>query len=155
MVRLFVGVLFLAMLGATPSLSQTIQVTPGGANPSFIGAPANFTGTAAVTPLFPATDETHATGGLVNFAPGARTAWHTHPAGQMLIIVSGRGWVQEEGQQKITVKGGDVAWIPAGVKHWHGATVSDPMSHIALSYMRDGNNVVWLEKVTDGQYDAK
>jgi len=155
MKRIIAGALSMALLGATPGFAQKIQVTPGGANPSIIGAPSNFTGIAAVTPLFPATDETHATGGLVTFVPGARTAWHTHPAGQMLIIVSGRGWVQEEGQPKVTVKAGGVVWIPAGVKHWHGATATDPMSHIALSYMRDGNNVIWLETVTDEQYNSK
>jgi quercetin dioxygenase-like cupin family protein len=138
-----------ALLSATPVFGQNIQVTPGGANASIMGAPANFSGTAIVTPLFPGNAETHATGGLVTFAPGARTAWHTHPAGQMLIITSGRGWVQQEGQPRITVRAGDVVWIPPGVRHWHGATATDPMSHIALSYMRDGNNVVWGAMVSD------
>lgn len=144
-----------ALLGAASASAQSMQVTPNGATPSVIAPAENFSGTATVTPLFPGTADTHATGGLVNFTPGARSAWHTHPAGQLLIITSGTGWVQEEGQAKVTLKPGDVVWTPPGVKHWHGATATDAMAHIAISYMRDGKNVTWMEKVTDGQYEAK
>ncbi|GAB4064081.1 cupin domain-containing protein [Ancylobacter sonchi] len=144
----------LVLAGVAPASAQSIQVTEAGSNRSIIAPAQNFSGTAAVTPLFPGNAETHATGGLVNFTPGARTAWHTHPAGQMLIITSGRGWVQEEGRERIVVRAGDVVWIPVGVKHWHGATASDAMAHIALSYMKDGNNVTWMEQVTDEQYAA-
>ena len=86
------------------------------------------------------------------FAPGARSAWHTHPAGQILIVTSGTGWAQEEGGQKREIKPGDVIWTPPGVKHWHGATTTNFMSHIAITNMADGKNVDWLEKVSDEQY---
>ncbi len=105
-----------------------------------------------VEPLFAAKDSMPSTGGLVSFEPGARSAWHTHPAGQILIVTSGTGWVQEEGGEKREIKPGDVIWAPPGVKHWHGATASTPMSHIAISNMLGGKNVEWLEKVTDDQY---
>jgi quercetin dioxygenase-like cupin family protein len=93
-----------------------------------------------------------ATGGLVTFAPGARSAWHTHPAGQILIVTAGTGWVQEEGGEKREIKPGDVIWTPPGVKHWHGATATTSMSHIAITNMVDGWNVDWLEKVSQDQY---
>ena len=90
----------------------------------------------------------------MTFEPGARSAWHTHPAGQILIVTSGTGWVQEEGGEKREIKPGDVIWMPLGVKHWHGATVSNFISHIAITNMADGKNVDWLEKVSDEQYQA-
>jgi quercetin dioxygenase-like cupin family protein len=93
-----------------------------------------------------------ATGGSVTFAPGARSAWHTHPAGQLLIVTSGTGWVQEEGGPKREIKPGDVIWTPPSVKHWHGASTTNAMSHIAITNMVNGKNVEWLEKVTDEQY---
>jgi quercetin dioxygenase-like cupin family protein len=96
-----------------------------------------------------------ATGGQVIFAPGARSAWHTHPAGQVLIVTDGTGWVQEEGGAKREIKPGDVIWTPPGVKHWHGATATNAMRHIAISGMVNGKNVDWLEKVTDEQYQAQ
>jgi quercetin dioxygenase-like cupin family protein len=103
-------------------------------------------------PLFGTTEHTHATGDHVTFAPGARTAWHTHPAGQTLIVTTGTGWVQEWGGAKHEIKPGDVVWIPPGVKHWHGATASTLMRHIAITEMVDGNTVEWLEHVGDEQY---
>jgi quercetin dioxygenase-like cupin family protein len=93
-----------------------------------------------------------ATSGLVTFAPGARSAWHTHPAGQLLIVTSGTGWVQEEGGEKREIKPGDVIWTPPGVKHWHGATATTSMGHIAITSVVDGKNVDWAEKVSDEQY---
>jgi quercetin dioxygenase-like cupin family protein len=105
-----------------------------------------------ITPLFPATDATRSTMGEVTFAPGARTAWHTHPAGQLLIVTTGKGWVQQQGEARREINSGDAVWIPAGVKHWHGATDKTAMRHIALSYMRDGKNVDWLEPVSDEEY---
>ena len=133
-------------------MAQDIAITPNGATPSAIGTPDQFTGQAIITPLFPATEETRATTGEVTFAPGARTAWHTHPAGQLLIVTSGKGWVQQEGKARQEMVAGDAVWIPAGVKHWHGATDKAAMRHIAVSYMREGKNVDWLELVTDEQY---
>ena len=91
-------------------------------------------------------------GGLVTFTPGARSAWHTHPAGQLLIVTSGTGWVQEEGGAKHEIKPGDVIWTPPGVKHWHGATATNSMSHIAITNVVNGKNVEWLEKVSAEQY---
>lgn len=86
------------------------------------------------------------------FRPGARTAWHTHPAGQLLIVTAGKGWVQEEGKARQDIAPGDVVWIPAAVRHWHGATATSPMSHLAMTYMVDGKNVDWQEPVSDEQY---
>jgi quercetin dioxygenase-like cupin family protein len=88
----------------------------------------------------------------VIFTPAARSAWHTHPAGQILIVTSGTGWIQEEGGQKREIKPGDVIWTPPGVKHWHGATATNSMSHMAITNMVDGKNVDWMEQVSDDQY---
>jgi quercetin dioxygenase-like cupin family protein len=142
----------LALLGAAPAAAQGIEVTPNGSLPSARGAAQNFTGSVLVTPLFSATEHTHATGGHVTFEPGARTAWHTHPAGQTLIVTWGAGWVQEWGGQRREMKPGDVVRIPPGVKHWHGAAATSGMSHIAITEMVDGRNVDWMEKVGDEQY---
>lgn len=130
-----------------------IEIRRNGATPSILGkSPENFAGTAVVTSLFPANESTRANAGLVNFAPGSRTAWHTHPGGQLLFITSGQGWVQEEGGERLTVNAGDTVWFAPGVKHWHGATATSPMAHIAMTYMVDGRNVDWLEPVSDEQY---
>lgn len=133
--------------------AQSIEIRSNGSAPAVLGKiPDNFTGHAVISPLYPPTDITRASTGLVNFAPGARTVWHTHPAGQMLIVTAGQGWVQEEGKERRVINPGDVVWIAAGVKHWHGATTTSPVAHIALSYMNDGKNVDWLEPVSDEQY---
>lgn len=143
-------------MSKTPTAAATdaagIEIRTNGSTPATIGEPGNFTGQAVISPLYPATEITRASTGLVNFAPGARTVWHTHPAGQLLIVTAGQGWVQEENKDKRVVNPGDVVWIAAGVKHWHGATATSPMAHIALSYMQDGRNVDWLEPVSDAQY---
>jgi quercetin dioxygenase-like cupin family protein len=149
------GVAAVAFSSMAPAQAQSIKITPNGATPSVVGPPNYFAGHAVIDPLYPATEETRATTAVVTFAPGARTAWHTHPAGQLLIVTSGQGWVQEEGQPRRLINPGDVIWIPVGVKHWHGATATNEMSHIAVSYMRDGKNVEWLEQVTDEQYGQK
>jgi quercetin dioxygenase-like cupin family protein len=99
-----------------------------------------------------ATGHTRVTVGHVTFAPGARTAWHTHPAGQILIVTYGTGWIQQWGAERREIKPGDVVWIPPGVKHWHGGTATNGMSHMAIQEMVDGRNVDWLEKVSDEQY---
>jgi quercetin dioxygenase-like cupin family protein len=139
--------------GIVSAQAQTIDIHVNGSTPAVIGkTPDNFTGHAVISPLYPATETTRASTGLVNFAPGARTVWHSHPAGQMLIVTAGQGWVQEEGKERRVINPGDVVWIAAGVKHWHGATATSPMAHIALSYMKDGKNVDWLEPVSDAQY---
>jgi quercetin dioxygenase-like cupin family protein len=92
--------------------------------------------------------------GTVTFEPGARTAWHTHPAGQLLIITAGCGWVQCKGEPRQTVTSGDSVWFPAEVKHWHGATSTTAMTHIAVTESVDGSPVTWMEHVTDEEYAA-
>ncbi|WP_425330066.1 (R)-mandelonitrile lyase [Terrirubrum flagellatum] len=141
-----------ALLAPALVEAQTLKVSPNGARSSSIGSAANFTGAVAVTPLFAPNEYNNAGAGQVEFAPGARSHWHTHPAGQTLIITSGTGWVQQEGGEKIQVRAGDVIWAPPGVKHWHGATAGNSMSHIAVTPTLDGKNVDWLEPVTDEQF---
>lgn len=127
---------------------------PAVRGPTAKAPPEHFTGSVILEPFFGIKDSMPSTGGLVTFEPGARSAWHTHPAGQTLIVTSGTGWVQEEGGEKREIKPGDVIWTPPGVKHWHGATATTFMSHIAISNMLDGRNVDWLEKVSDEQYQS-
>ena len=133
-------------------MTKLIEIKPNGSRPSGRGPAHNFTGSVVIDPLFDASEHTHATGGLVTFEPGARTAWHTHPAGQTLIVTTGTGWVQESGGERRQIQPGDVIWIPPNVKHWHGATTTNRMSHIAITNMVDGSNVDWLEQVSDVEY---
>jgi quercetin dioxygenase-like cupin family protein len=124
-----------------------------GSRPSVKGAADNFTGSVRIDPLFQAPDPARVTGGLVTFEPGARTAWHTHPFGQTLIVTSGCGWVQFWNAPKQEIRAGDVVWIPPGQKHWHGATSSTAMSHIAIQeHNGDGNVGDWLEHTSDEYY---
>ena len=111
-----------------------------------------FTGSVQVQELFPAYDPSRTSGGKVTFEPGARSAWHTHPLGQILIVTDGTGWVQQWGGPIEEIRKGDVVRIPAGVKHWHGATPSTAMTHIAIQEQLNGKAVEWMEKVTDEQY---
>jgi quercetin dioxygenase-like cupin family protein len=145
-------VLPIVLLLTTEAVAQTMQFSPNGARPSVPGPAANFTGMVTVTPLFGPSDHSNAGAGQVEFTPGARSNWHTHPAGQTLIVTSGTGWVQQEGGARIQIKPGDVIWTPPGVKHWHGATAGNSMSHIAVTPVVDGKNVEWLEPVSDEQY---
>ena len=131
---------------------QRIEIKPNGSRPSAKGPVHNFTGSVVIDPLFDASAHTHATGGFVTFEPGARTAWHTHPAGQTLIVTSGTGWVQESGGERRQIQPGDVIWIPPNVKHWHGATTTNRMSHVAITNVVEGRNVDWLEQVSDVEY---
>jgi quercetin dioxygenase-like cupin family protein len=142
---------FLCLLSAGAA-AEGVTVSPNGTRPSAQGPGANFTGTVTVTPLFAPTEHSNAGAGLVEFTPGARSNWHSHPAGQTLIVTVGSGWVQEEGGQKIAIKPGDVIVTAPGVKHWHGASAESSMSHIAVTPVADGKNVEWLEPVTDAQY---
>ena len=142
----------LGMLVAGDASAETVQVSRNGDREAVAGAEANFTGRVTVTPLFGPIAYSNASGGNVEFAPGARTVWHTHRAGQTLIVTSGRGWVQQEGGERVEIKPGDVVSIPPAVKHWHGAADSSSMSHIAITPSVDGQNVSWLEPVTDEQY---
>ncbi|WP_235623886.1 cupin domain-containing protein [Mycolicibacterium goodii] len=129
-----------------------IEVSPDGSRASQPVAPTNFTGEAHSKPLFDATDYSDMSGGQVSFEPGARTAWHSHPAGQTLIITEGVGWVQSWGGPKQQMTPGDVVRIPPGVKHWHGAKAGDDMTHIAIAEAVDGVRVTWMEQVTEAQY---
>ena len=112
----------------------------------------HFTGAVQVQELFPAEDPSRTSGGKVTFEPGARSAWHTHPLGQILIVTDGTGWAQQWGGPIEEIRKGDVVRIPAGVKHWHGATPSTAMTHIAIQEQLNGKAVEWMEKVSDEQY---
>ncbi|WP_198021384.1 (R)-mandelonitrile lyase [Burkholderia sp. WSM2232] len=129
-----------------------MTVAHSGAQPSVSGDTQRFAGQVRIDPLFQSNAPSRLSGGLVTFEPGARTAWHTHPLGQTLLITSGRGWVQQWGHEKHEVLAGDVVSIPPGVRHWHGATSTTGMTHVALQEALDGKNVNWLEQVTDEQY---
>lgn len=113
-----------------------------------------FTGTVRIDPLFQAPDPALVQGATVTFEPGARTAWHTHPLGQTLIITAGCGWAQREGGPIEEIRPGDVVTVGPNEKHWHGASPTTAMTHIAIQESLDGKNVEWLEKVTDQQYSA-
>lgn len=137
----------------TPSAAQ--QITRAGSQPSATGPAAYFTGRVRVDPVWPANAEINASGGMVSFEPGARSAWHTHPAGQRLLVVSGVGYTQEWGKPMQEIRAGDTVWCPPGVKHWHGAAPTSAMSHLAVTGTVDGRNVEWLEQVSDEQYNAR
>ena len=129
-----------------------MDVKRSGSQPSRDGSAEYFTGTVRINPLFDAPEPARVAGASVTFEPGARTAWHTHPLGQTLIIIAGLGWVQREGGPSEEVRPGDVVWFPPGEKHWHGATPTTAMTHIAVQEKLDGKAVDWLEKVSDAQY---
>ena len=141
-----------ALIAAAPAGAQSIEITRSGAQPSVRGAAETFTGSVVVDPMFRATEHTRASAGHVFFQPGARSAWHTHPAGQTLIVTSGTGWIQQWDGEKREIRPGDVIWIPPNVKHWHGATASNGMSHIAIQEHVQGKVVDWLEQVGEEQY---
>jgi quercetin dioxygenase-like cupin family protein len=129
-----------------------IGITRNGSRAPNRGSADWFTGSVRVDPLFQAQDPARTGAGQVTFEPGARTNWHTHPLGQTLIITSGLGWVQREGGPIEEVRPGDVVWFPPGLKHWHGATPTTAMTHIAIQETHDGKAVDWMEKVRDDQY---
>jgi quercetin dioxygenase-like cupin family protein len=131
-----------------------MEISRNGSRPSTRGAAETFTGSVTVDPWYAPNASTTSSGSLVTFAPGARSAWHTHPAGQVLIVMSGAGWVQEENGEKVEVKPGDVIWTPPGVKHWHGASATTGMSHVAITNAVGGRAVDWMEHVTEEQYLA-
>jgi len=131
-----------------------MQITRSGSQPSGKGPAEYFTGVVRVDPLFQAPNPARVSGASVTFEPGARTAWHTHPLGQTLIVTAGSGWVQREGGSIEEIHPGDVIWFPPGEKHWHGASPTTAMTHIAIQEQLDGKAVDWLEKVSDEQYGA-
>ena len=131
-----------------------MEIKRSGSQPSRKGAAEWFTGPVRIEPLFSSPDPARAAGASVTFEPGARTAWHTHPLGQTLIVTSGRGWVQRDGGPVEEIRPGDVVWFEPGEKHWHGATATTGVTHIAIQERLDGKTVDWMEHVSDEQYRA-
>jgi quercetin dioxygenase-like cupin family protein len=130
-----------------------MEIKKSGSQPSTKGSEEYFTGRVRIDPLFQANNPARAVGASVTFEPGARTAWHTHPLGQTLIVMTGCGLVQRWSDESIKeIHPGDVVWIPPGEKHWHGATPTIAMTHIAIQEQLDGKTADWMEKVSDEQY---
>lgn len=129
-----------------------MDITRAGSQPSKKGPPNWFTGTVRIDPLFTAPAPARVAGATVTFEPGARTAWHTHPLGQTLVVLSGLGYIQRDGDAMTEIRAGDVVWFAPGEKHWHGASPDTAMVHIAVQEALDGTMVEWLEHVTDAQY---
>jgi len=148
------------LLASTPAIaaqqaSSHQEIVRAGTQPSIAGPAENFTGRVRVDMVWPASEGVNASGALVTFEPGARSAWHTHPFGQQLVVVSGLGLVQEEGKPVQHIHPGDVVWCPPGIKHWHGASEKTAMTHLAVTGTgKDGKNVEWMEKVSDEEYRA-
>ena len=129
-----------------------MKITRGGSQPSAKGPAEWFTGTVRIDPIFSVTAPARAAGNTVTFEPGARTAWHTHPLGQSLIVIAGAGLVQRDGGPIEIIRPGDVIWFEPGEKHWHGATPTTAMTHIAVQESLDGKAVDWTEHVSDAHY---
>jgi quercetin dioxygenase-like cupin family protein len=129
-----------------------MEIKRSGSQPSGKGPAEYFTGTVRIDPLFSPPDPARVAGALVTFEPGARTAWHTHPLGQTLIVTSGCGWVQRDGGPVVEIRPGDVIWFPPNEKHWHGATPTIAMTHIAIQERLNGKVVEWMEHVSDEDY---
>jgi quercetin dioxygenase-like cupin family protein len=155
--RLFVGVTaaFAAISAmaavAVTDASKSLVVVRKNTTPES-GAPQRFTGKAVVESRFEGARPSHLAAAIVSFEPGARTAWHTHPHGQMLVVTAGCGWVQQEGGERQPIRVGDIVWTPPGIKHWHGAGTQEPMSHAAVHERFDRQEVVWMQKVSDEEY---
>lgn len=156
MVNILVPALLLAAVGvagaAEPAASRSQLAGKAGAQASTKGPAAYFTGDVDVGPLLAAGGSSSLSAAQVTFPAGARSAWHTHAAGQYLVVTAGSGWTQEWGGKPVAIRAGDVVWCPPGVKHWHGATRTTGMSHVAMTGTLDGKNVDWMEKVSDAQY---
>jgi len=145
-----------AFVSAAPALAgEAITIAHAGSQPAIVGAADRFTGSVRVEDNFKATAPATVGGATVTFEPGARTAWHSHPLGQTLIVTSGVGVVQMWEGPHQEIRSGDTVWIPPGVKHWHGASPGNGMTHIAFSESLDGKSVDWLELVTDAQYSSQ
>jgi quercetin dioxygenase-like cupin family protein len=157
MITLIAGLVFgtAAHLEAqSMDMTSAITIDRNGSRPSQQGPEAWFTGRARIDPLFAATETTQTAAANVTFEPGARTAWHTHPRGQTLIVTSGLGRVQRDGGVVEEIHPGDVVWIPAGVRHWHGAAPTVGMTHIAIQEHLDGAVVEWQEHVSTEEYET-
>ncbi len=146
-----------AMTAGTAHADETDGqvITRVGTLPSGVGNSASFTGSVRHDPLFSANEDAPYSVSYVTFEPGARTFWHTHPAGQRLVVISGSGLTGTRDGRVTVIKAGDTVWCPPGVEHWHGASPTTAMTHMALTGMKDGKNVTWLEEVSDAQYGAK
>ena len=131
-----------------------MEIKRSGSQPSGKGPAEYFSGTVRIDPLFTPPEPARVAMALVTFEPGARTAWHTHPLGQTLIVTAGSGWVQRKGEKIEEIHPGDVVFFEAGEKHWHGATATTAMSHIAIQEKLNGSPVDWMEKVTDEEYNS-
>ncbi|TAL64892.1 MAG: cupin domain-containing protein [Burkholderiaceae bacterium] len=133
-----------------PQTAQSIAVA--GSQHAVPGPEQFFTGRARIDPLYAANENVNASGAYVTFEPGARSAWHTHPKGQYLVVTAGVGLTQEWGKPARQIKPGDVVWCPPGIKHWHGAGLFTALTHLAVTPSDNGKNVEWMEKVSDTQY---
>jgi quercetin dioxygenase-like cupin family protein len=142
-----------AASASSPSPAQAIA--RAGTQASTTGPAEFFTGRVRVDPVWPADEHLNTSGSWVTFEPGARSAWHTHPAGQRLVVTTGVGLTQQWGGPVQEIRPGDVVWCPPGVKHWHGATATTSMTHLAVTGTAGGRNVNWMEKVSDAQYEAR
>ena len=131
-----------------------MEIKRSGSQPSGKGPADWFTGTVRIDPLLAPPEPARVAGASVTFEPGARTAWHTHPLGQTLIVTAGCGWAQKCGESRQEIRPGDVVWFAPGEKHWHGATATTAMTHIAIQEKHNGSTVDWLEKVSDEQYSS-
>ncbi|WNG94480.1 cupin domain-containing protein [Mycobacterium sp. ITM-2016-00318] len=138
--------------GSAGADGERMEISREKTRPATPGPHETFTGEVSVKPLYGTVDRRNSSAAEVTFSPRARSAWHTHPAGQTLVVTAGTGWVQEWGQAKQQLNPGDVVWTPPGVKHWHGATESTALTHIAIQEHVDGTAVNWLEYVSDEQY---
>jgi len=131
-----------------------MELKKSGSQPTAKGPVEYFTGNVRIDPLNSAPEPARVSCALLTFEPGARSAWHFHPLGQTLVVTQGCGWVQSEGQPKVEIRAGDVVWCPPNEKHWHGATSTTAMSHIAIQESLNGKPVEWLQKVMDEEYTA-
>ncbi|PMX03271.1 cupin domain-containing protein [Pseudomonas sp. FW215-R2] len=139
-------------LNANGENRPLVTVSQAGSQPSTLGPAEYFTGKVWIDARFQGTDGARVSGGTVTFEPSARTAWHTHPLGQTLIVTAGVGLVQQKGLATQVIRPGDTVWIPPGAKHWHGATPTNGMSHVAIAELLEGSAVQWLEQVSDEDY---
>ena len=137
---------------ASAELEKQVKIQRSGSQPSRPGPEEYFTGKVRIDAPFAGSEPARVVGATVTFEPGARTAWHTHPLGQTLIVTQGRGWIQLWGEEIQEMNQGDIVWIPEDVKHWHGATPDTAMTHIAIAESLNGSPVDWMEKVSDAQY---
>ncbi len=134
-------------------VTMTTQIIKSGTIPSAKGPDDYFTGTARIDNMFTAPEPSQVSTALVTFEPKARTAWHTHPYGQTLLVVSGNGWVQTEGEERKDIGAGDIVYFPPNVKHWHGATDTTALMHYAIQESKEGSPVTWMEHVEDKDYN--